>query len=253
MRARRGVLLLAVSTVLVGAAAQVVTNYVTQGSPPSWLADPVRNWLVLGLLVAALVIFALLTTRAPEANPPPDRPLRFGTGSASLRPPSVTTPVRGRDRELATVKDALARAGGPFVVVWAVGGMGKTTLAAEAAERARLAGFAVYWIRWRTLEQLTGQMLEVAAALGMPDGRIAAAQQTGASLPDLVWEHLALVPGWCPGAARHCSGRRWPGRRRGVVDSARWAAAGAACGRRGVGRADQPLPDLRQLRGRPGG
>ncbi|OLT22899.1 hypothetical protein BJF78_32905 [Pseudonocardia sp. CNS-139] len=51
-------------------------------------------------------------------------------------------------------------------------------------------------MRWRTLEQLTGQMLEAATLLGLPETRIGIAQQSGQSLPDLVWGHLERTGRW---------------------------------------------------------
>lgn len=86
--------------------------------------------------------------------------------------------------------------GGRFAVVAGAGGMGKTALARAVVEQARRDGHRVLWVRWRSLEQLAGQMLEAAAVLGLPPARIGVAQQSGASLPDLVWEHLERRPRW---------------------------------------------------------
>ncbi|OLR95069.1 NB-ARC domain-containing protein [Actinokineospora bangkokensis] len=85
---------------------------------------------------------------------------------------------------------------GRFAVVSGAGGMGKTTLAAIAAEHAQQQGVAVFWIRWRDEESMTAQMVEVARTLGLAGGTVAAAQQSGASVADVVWRHLETVTRW---------------------------------------------------------
>jgi hypothetical protein len=74
--------------------------------------------------------------------------------------------------------------------------MGKTTLAAWLAERAEQQGKTVFWIRWRDTESLTTQMIEVATTLGLPMAKVGLAQESGASLIDLVWDHLATTGNW---------------------------------------------------------
>jgi hypothetical protein len=101
--------------------------------------------------------------------------------------------VRGRDRELRRLTGRHARG---LIVLAGAGGMGKTTLATAATDAARRHGRRVHWVRFRDGEQLTGRMLEVAEQLGLSRAAIATAQQTGSSLPDLVWRHLDRTRGW---------------------------------------------------------
>ncbi|MET8709296.1 tetratricopeptide repeat protein [Streptomyces californicus] len=84
-----------------------------------------------------------------------------------------------------------------MVVVCGAGGLGKTTLAAEAAARARAEGQAVVWIRWRDdPEQLGQDLAQAAHVLGLPDSRLEEARTGRVALVDAVWEHLAAVTGW---------------------------------------------------------
>ncbi|MGV0101495.1 tetratricopeptide repeat protein, partial [Streptomyces californicus] len=74
---------------------------------------------------------------------------------------------------------------------------GKTTLAAEAAARARGEGQVVVWIRWRDdPEQLGQDLAQAAHVLGLPDSRLEEARTGRVALVDAVWEHLAAVTGW---------------------------------------------------------
>jgi hypothetical protein len=115
--------------------------------------------------------------------------------SASLRPPMPTAPVRGRNEELA-VLDRLRRGGG-MAVVCGAGGLGKTTLAAQAAHQAQQAGMAVFWIRWQDdPHRLAEDLTRIAQALGLTEQRLEAARRGQAVLVDVVWEQLAAVSGW---------------------------------------------------------
>nr|WP_237525012.1 FxSxx-COOH system tetratricopeptide repeat protein [Streptomyces sp. SID5643] len=115
--------------------------------------------------------------------------------NASLRPPVPTAPVRGRDGELALL-DRL-RSGGGMAVLCGAGGLGKTTLAAEAARRAQQAGAAVFWVQWQDdAGRLAEDLIRIGQALDLSEGRLDAARRGQAVLVDVVWEHLAAVPGW---------------------------------------------------------
>ncbi|MFI8194407.1 FxSxx-COOH system tetratricopeptide repeat protein [Streptomyces sp. NPDC085946] len=115
--------------------------------------------------------------------------------SASLRPPVPAAPVRGRDSELAMLERL--RRGGGMAVVCGAGGLGKTTLAAEAAHRARQAGAAVFWVRWQDdPSRLAEDLTRIAQALGLAEQRLEEARRGQAVLVDVVWEQLAVMPGW---------------------------------------------------------
>ncbi|PVC76941.1 tetratricopeptide repeat-containing protein, partial [Streptomyces sp. CS131] len=84
-----------------------------------------------------------------------------------------------------------------MVVVSGAGGLGKTTLAAQAAAQARAEGRGVVWILWRDDPDQLGQDLAQAAhILGLPESRLEEARTGRVSLVDAVWEHLATVTGW---------------------------------------------------------
>ncbi|MFF9221750.1 tetratricopeptide repeat protein [Streptomyces viridosporus] len=115
---------------------------------------------------------------------------------ASLRPPVLSARVRGRDSELALL-NRIARDGGGMAVVCGAGGLGKTTLAAQAARQAQQARRAVFWVRWQNDPgRLAEDLTRVAQDLGLAEERLEAARRGQAVLVDVVWEHLAAVPGW---------------------------------------------------------
>ncbi|MFG2233606.1 tetratricopeptide repeat protein [Streptomyces sp. NPDC048723] len=121
--------------------------------------------------------------------------LRAG-GTASLRAPHGSSPVRGRDGELDSLRRLLARPQGRYAVVCGVGGIGKTALASALADIARVEGRAVFWIRWRDREELAEQMIRTALACGLPEARLEEARAGRAGLPDLVWEQLEQTDRW---------------------------------------------------------
>ncbi|GAA2964784.1 FxSxx-COOH system tetratricopeptide repeat protein [Actinokineospora diospyrosa] len=179
--------LLTVAAGVVLALAAAVTNYATENAP-EFFKDPWRVGLSLAVLVLVAVLIELMILWPRQADS-----VELAPGPAaprSLRPPSVGAVVlRGRESELAR---AGAKTG--LVVICGPGGMGKTTLAAAvAAERS---GQTVFWIRWQDPETLTALMIEVACTLGLPTASVDAAQKSGASIPDLVWRHLASVRRW---------------------------------------------------------
>ncbi|GAA2247812.1 hypothetical protein GCM10010104_50310 [Streptomyces indiaensis] len=117
------------------------------------------------------------------------------TVHASLRPPVPTAPVRGRDDELALLEGL--RSGGGMAVLGGAGGLGKTTLAAEAARRAQQAGASVFWIQWQDdAHHLAEDLIRVGQALDLSESRLDTARRGRAVLVDVVWDHLAAVPGW---------------------------------------------------------
>ncbi|GAB2982213.1 FxSxx-COOH system tetratricopeptide repeat protein [Saccharothrix stipae] len=196
----------AVVVVLVGAALGVFTNFASV-EVPEWFKDQSRVWLTFAVLVLLSAVIQLAASREKPAPPAPPVVLpRFPAVPSALRPPTPTAPMlRGREGELTAISPFVEAPGGRFVVVCGPGGMGKTTLAGYVAERAKQRGLSVFWIRWRGEgasdgptgeELLTAQMVQVATALGLPDDRVGAVQQSGGSLADLVWGHLERTPGW---------------------------------------------------------
>ncbi|WP_256986777.1 tetratricopeptide repeat protein [Streptomyces sp. SS07] len=177
-----------------------MTNYVT-AQPPKWAENTVLVWSVFGVLaVVSLGLFfweRRLTTGAPDGGVRPVPLGRIAVGGHSMNPPAVQAPVRGREAELERIGALVRGPGGGMVVVCGAGGLGKTTLAAEAAAQARAQGQVVVWIRWRDDPERLGQDLAQAAhILGLPEARLEEARTGRVSLVDAVWEHLATVTGW---------------------------------------------------------
>ncbi|MFI1826611.1 tetratricopeptide repeat protein, partial [Streptomyces sp. NPDC020412] len=154
-----------------------------------------------GLLGLAVSLVAL---RSPTPAAPPvagggarGRWVRAAAAHASYRAPAVQAPVRGRDSELADLQRLVAGRDGGLVVVCGTGGLGKTTLAAQAARQAETDGRAVFWVRWQDdAARLAHDLTRIAQALGLPETRLQDAQSGRAALVDVVWEHLAVVRGW---------------------------------------------------------
>ncbi|MFD4116812.1 ATP-binding protein [Streptomyces niveus] len=123
--------------------------------------------------------------------------VRAAATHPSYRAPTVQGPVRGRDRELADLQGLAADREGGLVVVCGTGGLGKTTLAAHAAQQAETQGRAVFWVRWQDdAARLAHDLTRIAQALGLPETRLHDAQSGRAALVDVVWEQLAAVRGW---------------------------------------------------------
>ncbi|MFI8164164.1 FxSxx-COOH system tetratricopeptide repeat protein [Streptomyces microflavus] len=178
----------------------IVTNYVT-AQPPKWAENTLLVWSVFGALaIVSLGLFfweRRLAAQAPEAGVRPVPLGRIAAGGHSMNPPTVSARVRGREAELERIGGLVRGPGGGIVVVCGAGGLGKTTLAAEAAARARAEGRVAVWIRWRDdAEQLGQELAQAAHILGLPESRLEEARTGRVSLVDAVWEHLADVTGW---------------------------------------------------------
>ncbi|MEU9529655.1 MULTISPECIES: tetratricopeptide repeat protein [Streptomyces] len=179
----------------------MVTNYVT-ANPPKWAENNLVVWSVIGALAVVSIGLLFWERRLggePEGAGRPLAPLGriAAAASNSTNPPAVSAPVRGRDAELEQIGWLVRGRAGGMVVVCGAGGLGKTTVAAEAASQARTDGRVVVWIRWRDdPAQLAQDMTHAAHILGMPEARLEEARTGRASLVDAVWEHLASVAGW---------------------------------------------------------
>ncbi|MEW1761523.1 FxSxx-COOH system tetratricopeptide repeat protein [Streptomyces cyaneofuscatus] len=178
----------------------IVTNYVT-AQPPKWAENTVLVWSVFGALaVVSLGLFfweRRLAAQAPDGSMRPVPLGRIAVGGHSMNPPAVSAQVRGREAELERIGARVRGSGGGMVVVCGAGGLGKTTLAAEAAAQARAQGQAVVWIRWRDdPAQLGHDIAQAAHVLGLPESRLEEARTGRVPLVDAVWEHLSTRIGW---------------------------------------------------------
>ncbi|GAX58344.1 tetratricopeptide repeat protein [Streptomyces olivochromogenes] len=149
--------------------------------------------LVLGLVSRRLDAIDSVVGGGPVRLVPLRRVLG---GMTSLRAPNGSGPLRGRDGELEVLRRLLARPQGKYAVVCGVGGIGKTTLASALADVARAEGRGVFWIRWRSTEELAEQMTRTALACGLPEARLEEARSGRAGLPDVVWEQLEQTAKW---------------------------------------------------------
>ncbi|MFW6691780.1 tetratricopeptide repeat protein [Streptomyces sp. MAR4 CNX-425] len=123
--------------------------------------------------------------------------MREAATHASYRAHAVPSPVRGRDSQLADIEQVAAGREGGLVVVCGTGGLGKTTLAAQAARQAQARGRAVFWVRWQDdAARLAHDLTRVVKELGLAETRLHDAHSGQAALVDVVWEHLAAVRGW---------------------------------------------------------
>ncbi|MER8047711.1 FxSxx-COOH system tetratricopeptide repeat protein [Streptomyces sp. NPDC094032] len=196
----------------------VVTNYVT-AAVPDWANDPWVVWGVFGVLVLAALGLHLYGRRldAAESGPTPGRPVPVGRivagAAAPLGPPALHQPVRGRDQVIAQLellldpaafasrwrrwRTARTRSEDRIAVLAGAGGMGKTTVAAALAARARAAGVPVFWIRWQGEHDLAERMVQIAVAHGLPEQALEAARAGRMSLADTVWEHLGRTGRRC--------------------------------------------------------
>ncbi|MEU3838389.1 tetratricopeptide repeat protein, partial [Streptomyces microflavus] len=187
--------------VVAGGVAWVITRVVTRVGLE--VADQLSS--VIGGIVGTIgLVVALLALRAPApAHQPPaggeasGRWVRAAAAHASYRAPAVQARVRGRDSELADLHRLAAGRDGGLVVVCGTGGLGKTTLAAQAAQQAEKKGRAVFWVRWHDdPTRLAHDLTRIAQELGLAERRLHDAQNGRAALVDIVWDHLAAVPGW---------------------------------------------------------
>nr|WP_150252020.1 tetratricopeptide repeat protein [Nocardiopsis deserti] len=135
---------------------------------------------VHGQLLQVRDIHGGVTLQAPAPAPPQ-------LADVSLDPPRLATAVRGREGLLESLGGAM-EAGAPVPhVLTGPGGFGKTTVAAELAERARRDGWTVFWVRPGSV---AASMVEAAVEVG--GSRQEAEQVKGArrQAARWVWRHL---------------------------------------------------------------
>ncbi|MFF0206232.1 FxSxx-COOH system tetratricopeptide repeat protein [Streptomyces sp. NPDC005017] len=179
-----------------------MTNYATS-VVPNWASRPWLVWSVFGALAAAALVLDMVSRRLDVIDSVGVGgsvrlvPLgRARGGMTSLRAPHGFGPLRGRGGELDVLRRLLARPQGKYAVVCGVGGIGKTALASALADVARAEGRGVFWIRWRSTEELAEQMTRTALACGLSEARLEEARSGRAGLPDVVWEQLEQTANW---------------------------------------------------------
>ncbi|WP_329424448.1 tetratricopeptide repeat protein [Streptomyces sp. NBC_01268] len=95
------------------------------------------------------------------------------------------TPLRGRDELLARLRTAHGTH-----VLYGLGGVGKTSLALEAARGFAAGGAPVWWVAAQDSGRLAGGLRAVARRVGLREDELAAGQTA-----DLLWERLGALPG----------------------------------------------------------
>ncbi|CRK57033.1 kinesin light chain-like protein [Alloactinosynnema sp. L-07] len=175
--------------VVAGPAVGILINYVADtDSKPAFLANPTVVWLIIVMIVLATICLTLFLDRAPD-RPGPAYP-RFGGVAASLRPPALDRELHGRVDHLKRLRKLSRAPGGRFAVLCGAGGLGKTTTAAAAAKQAQADGLAVFWVRHHSAADLGARLAEIAVSTGLKPDLVSRAQQSNATLTELVWGHL---------------------------------------------------------------
>jgi hypothetical protein len=124
-----------------------------------------------------------------------------GDGAVIVVPPTIST-QRVVDPLVAELADRLRqwRASRAFVIA-GVGGLGKSTVALNAARMARERGYRVWWVHAADTARLTSGMLEVLRELGAPESVTVPVREGARTASARAWEFLN---------GDHAAGRKWP-------------------------------------------
>ncbi|MER7516387.1 AAA family ATPase [Streptomyces sp. NPDC126499] len=95
------------------------------------------------------------------------------------------TPLRGREDVITRLLDASGTH-----VLYGLGGVGKTSLALEVADRLARDGAPVWWVAARDAGRLAGGLRAVGRRVGLGEEELSTGQTA-----DLLWERLAALPG----------------------------------------------------------
>ena len=163
------------------------------------IAGTIAGVAIAGLL-AWLVWLAVSDRRERRREQKSIRDEAVATG-VSLDVPLGPLPpdLRGREGLLEELVRQLA--GGGLVVLAGMGGVGKSTVAAEVARRARAPrrlrgphGRQVWWISGATATSLAGGLVSVARRLGAGRGVLHAIDDQSGDAPDRLWALLESAP-----------------------------------------------------------
>lgn len=157
-------------------------------------------WAALGTLASAMgVAIAWRQLRLEIRKPPGGRGISpLDVPGASVLPPSGRLPpkVRGRDHVLDDLLALLRKPPGEFVVLSGMGGVGKSTVAALLAVRARNARVGrwwrvdVWWVSAADPSSLTSAMVTVARQLDASGADLDAIAAGRPDAPDRLWALL---------------------------------------------------------------
>ncbi|MGW5619758.1 hypothetical protein ACWEWP_02730 [Streptomyces olivaceus] len=131
----------------------------------------------------------------PElANPLPSNHRNFDLGSVEAPYGRLPENVLGREGVLTALTQYNAPDQPRIQVLSGMGGVGKTTVALIAAERAKKAGVDVFWIQGGSAATVAAGLRHVALLAGAPVEHVALAwERGGRPAADLTWLHLASL------------------------------------------------------------
>lgn len=116
-----------------------------------------------------------------------------------LLPPPVgrlAAEVRGRDQLIEMLIGLAAAPDGSVHVLAGFGGCGKSTVALEAAQRAKKTGSRVWWVPAVDQALVTGLLLGLARQLGAADPEMREALEGRVNPSDVLWQQLEAARGW---------------------------------------------------------
>jgi hypothetical protein len=159
------------------------------------------NWLVLSILLATALGWAVLEARRSQAVVEPekaDRQRPSRPAIDSLVPPWGLRPmkIRGRD-DIIDVLDRLAvSSDGRAHVLHGMGGSGKTAIALEICARAKERGQPTWWLRVPDKAPPEATLLALLGATGTDTPNIETVLSNPQHLADLAWTRLDRTTGW---------------------------------------------------------
>ncbi|MCM3805955.1 tetratricopeptide repeat protein [Streptomyces sp. DR7-3] len=127
-------------------------------------------------------------------SPTPSTQELLALGSVEAPYGRLPDVVLGRDGTLSALAQANAANYPRIQVLSGMGGVGKTTVALSAAQRAKEAGVEVFWIRAGSAAAVADGMRHAALLAGASAEHVAHAwEKGGRPAADLVWRHLVIL------------------------------------------------------------
>lgn len=196
------------SAVTLGAAPDIVIGVLVEQLPlrlsPGWDTGsrrPASNVLYAIPIVAALRHLDLTAevTVVPAPSPTAPAPAQIGDAptAVSLAVPVGLLPrvVHGRTALLRRLRAAGRRPAGRFVVLAGMGGVGKSTVAAEYGRRTRRPGRPVWWLPATDRSLLVAGAVRIARELGADRHDIALIGRGDGAAADRFWSLLDTAAG----------------------------------------------------------
>ena len=152
-------------------------------------------WTVVGSVaaVAAVAIGLIQVWRRREPIPPGDAASAAYGGSADPVGPASgrrSEHLRGRDGLLAELTENLAVRDGRVHLLYGLGGVGKTAVALEMAERVRAAGNKAWEIIVKDADSLKWAAFSILRQLEVPEEEVRRATQGSENPADFFWRHM---------------------------------------------------------------